>query len=172
MGDEVAITYDGQELRYCIEDVLPSSLKDDFDLRDEPKSLFQCDTNLVVPSRKWQSHLKPGQTYYIKVKSGESSSREEKRDTSLGDVVLNSLIASTAVYHITHDSDSNEKLQSYLMEQLENHELDVVIQSRHGKNHYLIAKDMNSKRIYIAFRGTKELSDWKFNLQVRCLLIN
>ena len=165
----MAISFDGLELQFSIDDVTPENLMYSFELTNEPKFLFQCTSNLVVPSRKWLSNLKPGCSYYIK-NSSSSEHLQRLKDDIFGELILHSLIASTAVYHINHLEGSDE-CKNYLQEQLENHNFEYVTQSRYGENTYILAKEMYKNRIYVAFSGTKELSDWKYNVQVLNLLL-
>ena len=165
--DEVVIICNEVEHRFDKEDVTPEILKECFGLNEEPKILLQESNSSVIYFKKWQSKLTPGFTYHIKSKDDGQSSSEHKQDDTIGELVLNALIASTAVYYISHELDDEEKCKKYLMEQLTNHNFEDVILSQNGESYYLIAKEADTNRIYIAFRGSKELSDWKYNLQVR-----
>lgn len=162
MDQTVTISCNNTKYQFEIEDVLPNLLKESFDLCDKPTTLFSTNNNQVVPSTKWQTKLIAGASYYIKNPKAEE--KEEKE--GLGEIILNSLVASTAVYHMSHTEDDVEKCRQYLIEQLDNHYFESVIQSKYGENVYLIAKEIDAERIYIAFRGTKELADWKKNIQV------
>ena len=161
----VAIECSGVEHQFAIEDITAELLMDSFELKIEPKALYQCPSNLVIPSKKWQSHLKPGCSYYIKNNCVTSEDKKLKDDESLGEIILHSLVASTAVYHINH-AKRNDECEIFLKEQLENHNFEYVIQSQYGENIYIMAKESNENRIYVSFCGTKDLSDWKYNVQV------
>ena len=165
--DEVAIICNEVEHRFYIEDVTPEILKDSFGLNEEPITLLPESNGPVIHFKKWQSKLIRGFTYYIIRKDDGQSSSEKKQDDSMGELVLNALIASTAVEYISHEPDDEEKCKKYLMEQLTNHNFKDIILSQNGESYYLIAKEADKNRIYIAFRGSKELSDWKYNFQVR-----
>ena len=165
--DAIMIICNEVEHRFDIEDVTPDILKDSFGLNEEPKTLLQKSNSSVIHFKKWQSKLIPGFTYHIIRKDDGQSRSEQEQDDCMGELFLNALIASTAVNYISHEPDDEEKCQKYLMEQLTNHNFKDIILSQNGKSYYLIVKEAGKNRIYIAFRGSKELSDWKYNLQVR-----
>ena len=135
--------------------------------------------NKMISYKHWRSTLKVGPIYRINEQSNtavtsvkddvdekEVAENATKMDKSLRDIVLHSLIASTAVYKMEHKDSDEKSLKHYMVEQMNNHFFDYIIPSKHGKNFYLIAKGTNVDRIYVAFRGSKDLLDWKYNLQV------
>ena len=183
---EIKIVYKGESYEVDIEDISPEDLQECFDLPKPPKFLLDENANTMISYKHWRSKLKVGSIYRIKepgnnavtsVKDGVDEEEEAKNatgmDESFRDIVLHSLIASTAVYKMEH-KDSDEKfLKHYMYEQMNNHFFDYIIPSKHGENFYLIAKETKVNRIYVAFRGSKDLLDWKYNLQVmfRCFII-
>lgn len=181
MGDEksIFVTYKGDNHQFFIEDIEPDFLQETFDLDEKPTSIFAVNSNLVIPLSKKHERLKPGESYYIKQKNKSARLENEDRNTNTryGEVIrgqdenevigLNALIASTAIYYPVNESNlpTGGNCSQYLHEQLTNHNFEYIVPNRFGENHFLIAKEIGIDRIYIAFRGTKDLNDWKFNLQ-------
>ena len=174
---EVKIAYDGYSYEVNIEDISPENLQESFNLASQPEYLIDNVAKKIISSKNWKSKLNVGSTYHIKgdtsVTSGNGNVDEEDRkkstsgiDDEFRGIVLHSLIASTAVYNIHHNDDDKKLIEQYLNEQMNNHFFDYVIPSKNGDNFFLIAKETNVNRIYVAFRGNKDLMDWKYNLQV------
>ena len=176
---EVKIVYKGESYEVDIEDISPEDLQECFDLPKPPKFLLDENANKMINYKHWRSKLKVGCRYRIKEKgiiSGTSGNDKvdgeevAKKTTGIDDsfwgIVLHSLIASTAVYKMEHKEDDEKFLKHYLYDQMENHYFEYIIPSKHGENFYLIAKEIDANRIYVAFRGSKDLLDWKYNLQV------
>lgn len=166
---EVKIVYKGESYEADIEDISPEDLQECFDLPKPPKFLLDETANKMISYRHWISKLKVGRIYRIKEQGNNEEEVAKKAtgiDDSFRDIVLHSLIASTAVYKMEHKDGDEKLLKHYMYEQMNNHFFDYIIPSKHGENFYLIAKETNVKRIYVAFRGSKDLLDWKYNLQV------
>ena len=155
-----------------IEDVTPENLQEFFALHIFPKVLYDGYSGRKIESGHWQSHLERGSLYYVyeeknlKEEDGVKKSYPET-DERFNEIVLNSLIASIAVYKLSHEINSEEDLMEYLYEQMTNHYFEYVIPTRHGDNFYLIAKEHRINRIYVAFRGGKDLLNCQYNLKVR-----
>ena len=177
---EIKILYKGKWYETEIEDISPEELQECFDLPKPPKFLLVESENKLVNSRHWRSKLKEGSICRIKegtnnvdssgevnIDTNESSKKATGFDNNFRKIVLHSLIASTAVYKMEHSEDDEKLLQQYLYEQIENHYFEYIIPSKHGVNFFLIAKEIDANRIYIAFRGSQDLVDWEHNLQVR-----
>ena len=174
---EVTIVYEGDSYEVNIEDISPEDLQDCFDLPSPPRYLIDDIAKKRISSKNWKSKLKVGSIYRIKgntsVTSGNGNVEKEdrkKNTTGIDDrfrgIVLHALIASTAVYKMEHKEDDKILIEQYLNEQMDNHFFDYVIPSKNGDNFCLIAKETAVNRIYVAFRGSKDLMDWKYNLQV------
>ena len=176
---EVKIVYKGESYEVDIEDISPEDLQECFGLPKVPKFLLDENANKMINCKYWRSKLKVGCIYRIKEQginsdtSGKNEVDEEEVaktttgiDDSFRDIVLHSLIASTAVYKMEHKEDDEKFLKQYMYDQMENHYFEYIIPSKHGENFYLIAKEVDANRIYVAFRGSKDLLDWKYNLQV------
>lgn len=181
---EIKIVYKGESYEVDIEDISPEDLQECFTLPKPPKFLLDEDASKMISHKHWRSKLKVGSIYRIKeqgvttVTSDKDSVDEEEMakkatgmDESFRDIVLHSLIASTAVYKMEHKDSDEKALKHYMYEQMNNHFFDYIIPSKHGENFYLIAKETNVNRIYVAFRGSKDLLDWKYNLQVMLCFI-
>lgn len=173
--NRVKIVYSGESYPVKINNISSEDLQECFDLPKPPKFLLNEETNEIIHSRDWEDMLKEGHTYHIKERGtncGIDNVDEKKSVPKNGIsnnfrvIVLHSLIASTAVYKIEHEEHDENSVKQYLYEQTENHFFEYIITSKHGENVYLIAKEKEANRIYIAFRGTKDLLDWKCNLQV------
>ena len=61
------------------------------------------------------------------------------------DVILNSLVASTAVYYNVDESEVQDggECEKYLLEQLNNHNFEYIVRNKYGSNNFLIAKVSN-----------------------------
>ena len=168
---EVRIVYKEESCTVDIEDISQEGLQECFNLPKPPIILVDEMTDKIFDFKYWRSKLKVGSTYRIKEKSKIDKEEVVKEDTGMDDtfrgIVLNSLIASKAVYKMAHEGNDEKLLKDYLYEQKENHYFDYIISSKHGENFYLIAKEIDEKRIYVAFRGSKDLLDWKYKLQVK-----
>ena len=167
---EVKIVYKGESCTVDIEDISQEGLQECFSLLKPPIILVD-ETDKIFDFKHWRSKLKVGSIYRIKEQSKTDKEEVVKEDIGMDDtlrgIVLNSLIASKAVYKMTHEEDDGKLLKDYLYEQKKNHYFDYIISSKHGKNFYLIAKEIDENRIYVAFRGSKDLLDWKCKLQVK-----
>ena len=176
---EVKIVYKGESYEVDSEDISPEHLQECFELSKASKFLLDKNANKMINGKYWRSKLKVGCIYRIKEQginsdiSGKNEVDEEevaktttRIDDSFRDIVLHSLIASTAVYKMEHKEDDEKFLKQYLYDQMENHYFEYIIPSKHGENFYLIAKEIDANRIYVAFRESKDLLDWKFNLQM------
>ena len=171
----VTIIYKEEILNLEIEDVTPENLQEFFALPILPEILFDKDSGKKIESMQWQSHLERDGLYYIYERNNfeeEDSVRKSypETDEQFNEIVLNSLIASMAVYKVSHENDSEEVLMGYLYEQMTNHYFEYVIPTRHGNNFYLIAKERIVNRFYVAFRGGKDLLNYQYNLKVRRLV--
>ena len=172
---KVKIAYNRQFYSAEIEHIYPEVLQECFSLQMKPKFLFDEKAHEIIDSKYWKDELKPGYKYHIKEQGnnfGRLNTNEEeaaKKNESVEDfrkIVLHSLIASSAVYKMEHKKDDEKLVKEYLYEQIENHFFEYIIPSKHGENFYMIAKENEKNRIYIAFRGSKDLIDWKHNLKV------
>ena len=162
--DIVFVTCNGVTHRFVIEDMEPDFLQATFELLEAPTTLFSVSSNLAIPLAKKTKRLTPGGSYYIKYKtkfdnfvetdSSDSISRERKsnnyphNDTEL---ILNSFIASTAIYH-RFDGDElpdSGECEKYLIEQLNNHNFDYIVRNRFGANQFLIAKVGSNHALYL-----------------------
>ena len=173
--NRVTITCSGESYPVKINNISSEDLQECFHLPKPPKFLLNEETNEIIHSRDWEEMLIEGRTYHIKEQGtnfGKDNVGEKKSVQKNGTsnnfrvTVLHSLIASTAVYKVEHEEHDEESVKQYLYEQAENHFFEYIIPSKHGKNIYLIAKEKEANRIYVAFRGTKGLLDWECNLQV------
>ena len=112
---EIKIVYKGESYEVHIKDILPEDLQECFDLPKPPKFLLDENANKMISYKHWRSKLKVGSIYRIKepgnnavtsVKDGVDEEEEAKNatgmDESFRDIVLHSLIASTAVYKMEH----------------------------------------------------------------------
>lgn len=176
---KIKIVYKKESYQVDIGNISPENLQECFDLQKPPKILLDENTNKMINYKHWRSKLKVGSTYRIKeqgnisVNPDKDHADEEKKakkttgmDENFRGIVLHSLIASTAVYKMEHKNGDEILIKQYMYEQINNHFFDYLIPSKHGKNFYLIAKETNVNRIYVAFRGSSDLLDWKYNLQV------
>ena len=172
---KVKIVYNRQSYSAKIDDISPDVLQECFSLQMKPKFLFDEKAHEIIDSKYWKDELKPGHIYRIKEQGNNFDTRNtneeeaaKKNETveDFDNIVLHSLIASSAVYKMEHKKDDETLVKEYLHEQIENHFFEYIIPSKHGENFYMIAKENEKKRIYIAFRGTKNLMDWKHNLKV------
>ena len=124
---EIKIVYKGESYEVDIEDISPEDLEECFTLPKPPKFLLDENANKMISQKHWRSKLKVGSIYRIKeqgntaVTSDKDSVDEEEMakkatgmDESFRDIVLHSLIASTAVYKMEH-KDSDEKVLKHYM---------------------------------------------------------
>ena len=100
MSGSISILCDEVEYNFNIDDVDPEFLQEACDLDEKPKILYESKNNSVIPSKKWQARLMDGHSYYIKKKGNKTTKQDDKTDEMMGELVLNSLIVSTAVYHL------------------------------------------------------------------------
>ena len=172
---KVTIVYKKQCDSVEIDDISPEDLQECFNLSKPPKFLLDEKGQEFIHSKYWKEELKAGCTYRVKEDGNplgkrnineEESAKKNEINGSVRDVLSHSLIASRAVYNMEHDEDDEKSIRKYLYEEYENHSFEYIIPSKHGKNFYLIAKEKKINRIYIAFRGNKDLLDCKYNLQV------
>ena len=155
--DSVFVTCNGETHKFVVEDLEPDFLKATFGLSEAPTTLFSLSSNLAIPIAKKARRLKRGESYYIKGKAKSFNVGFEECDSLatnkegagfLGDcnegILLNALIASTAIYYPTDDKCHGEggECEKYLTEQLDNHNLEYIVRNRFGANHYLLAKVM------------------------------
>ena len=170
---EVKIVYKEESCTVDIEDISQEGLQECFSLPKPPTILVDEMANQIFDYKYWRSKLQVGSSYRIKEQGKIDKVEVVKKNTGMDDtlrsIVLNSLIASTAVYKMEHEEEDEKLLKDYLYDQKRNHYFDYIISSKHGENFYLIAKEIDANRIYVAFRGTKDLLDWKYNLQVTLL---
>lgn len=175
---KVKIVHRGLFHQAEIKDISPESLQECFDLSELPRYLLDAQTNEIIHSKNWNSKLKASHMYRIKEdgyitgafkKINQQQVRKNITVEDLHSIVLQSLIASTAVYKLEHKEKDNKLLRTYLYEQFENHHFEYIIPSKHGEDFYLIAKEKGQSRLYVAFRGTKNLLELKYNFQVRFL---
>ena len=181
---EIKIVYKGESYETEIEDISPEDLQECFDLPKPPKFLLVENENKVVSSKHWKTKLRKGSICRIKEDTNtlytsaqcnmdikETATKFTEYDNSFRKVVLHSLIASNALIKLKHDENDEKSLKQYLHKQIENHNFEYIIRSKHGETFYLIAKELNVNRIYVAFRGREDLLDWKNSLQVRFFYI-
>lgn len=172
--NRVKIVYSGETYPVKINNISSEDLQECFDLPKPPKFLLNEETNEIIHSRDWEDMLKEGHTYHIKERGtnfGIDNVDEKKSVPKNGIsnnfrvIVLHSLIASTAVYKIEHEEHDENSVKQYLYEQTENHFFEYIITSKHGENFYLIAKEKEANRIYIAFEEPKTF--WTGNVTYR-----
>ena len=172
---KVKIAYKKQIYRVEIDDLSPEDLEECFDLSNPPTFLLDDKANEIIHAKYWRKELKAGRLYRIEEQCntfGKRNINEEEAfkkygiDASFRNVVEHSLIAITAGYNMEHNKGDEKSIKKYLYEENENHPFEYIIPSKHGENFYLIAKENKVNRIYIAFRGDKDLLDLKHNLQV------
>lgn len=165
---KIKIVYKQVTYPVKIDDVSPTDLQECFSLKIAPKFLYDEKADENIYFKYWKEELKTGSRYHLK---GRGIDEEESQKVSINDsFVLHSLIASSAVYMMEHKDVDEMLVRQYLYDQIENHCFEYIIQSKNGENVYLIAKEKEANRIYVAFRGTKDLLDWKYNLQVHFVL--
>ena len=172
---KVKIFYEKQEYAAELDEISPELLQEHFDLAGPPKYLLDEKKNEIINSKYWEDELKSGSIYRILKRGINLRGRDidEKKAANKSGInetfrgaVLHSLIASTAVYKMNHEESDEALVKEYLFEQIGDHLFKDIILSKHGENFYLLAREEEANRIYIAFRGRKGLLDRKFNLQV------
>lgn len=92
-------------------------MREYFNLSKLPKFLLDEETNKIIDSRYWKEELEAGSEYRI---------REQFLDDSYRGIVINSLIASAAVYKMEHTVLDEELVKQYLYAQIENHFLSIL----------------------------------------------
>ena len=176
---KIKILYKKESYQVEIGNISPENLQECFDLQKPPTILLDENKNKMINYKHWRSKLNVGSIYRIKeqgntsvnpVKDNVDEEKKAKKTTEMDEsfrgIVLHSLIASTAVYKMEHKNGDEKLIKQYMYEQMNNHFFDYIIPSKHGENFYLISKEANVNRIYVAFRGTSDLLDLKYKLQV------
>ena len=151
----VSITCNDETHKFAIEDIDPDILQQTFNLLEPPSIIFQTSSNLAIPIPKRVGRLQHGESYYIKAKPRNISTFTDESDafnrnpgnafhgdTHEEQIILNSLIASAAIYHSSDETEeeSGGKCGAYLTEQIDNHNFEYIVRSKFGENHYLIVK--------------------------------
>ena len=156
-GDVIFVTCNESTHRFFIEDVEPEFLQATFELMQPPMTLFSVTSNLAIPVAKKAERLKPGESYYIKSKTKRVDAQLDEYNTyskykdsikhpdGKDELVLNSLIASTAVYYNVDESEMRDggSCGKYLEEQLNNHNFEYIVRNKFGSTNFLIAKVYN-----------------------------
>ena len=176
---KVKIVHRGLFYQVEVKDISPEILQECFDLSELPRYLLDGQTNEIIHSKNWNSKLRANHVYHIKEDSynhgafkkiNQQHARKKIYFEDIHSIVLHSLIASTAVYKLEHKENDKKLVRTYLYQQFENHDFEYIIPSKHGENFFLIAKEKEQSRLYVAFRGTKDLLHLNYNLQVRFFL--
>ena len=159
----VFVTCSGNTHQFFIEDIEPEFLQATFELLEAPTTLFSVASNLAIPIAKKTERLKSGDSYYIKFKkkhveleecdSYTKYTQRIKYPEDEKEVILNSLVASTAIYYNVDESEMQNggECGKYLLEQLNNHNFEYIVRNKFGSSSFLIAKVCNR------LRETKEL---------------
>ena len=154
----VFVTYNGNTHQFFIDDIEPEFLQATFELLEAPTTLFSVASNLAIPIAKKRERLKSGDSYYIKFKKKQVNVRLDEFDSytkytnrikypeNETDIILNSLVASTAVYYNIDESEVQDggECGKYLQEQLNNHNFEYIVRNKYGSNNFLIAKVCNN----------------------------
>ena len=156
----VFVTCNGNTHQFFIDDIDPEFLKATFELLEAPTTLFSVASNLAIPIAKKTERLKSGDSYYIKFKKKQVNVELDECDSYTKytqrikypedekEVILNSLVASTAIYYNVDESDMQDggECGKYLLEQLNNHNFEYIVRNKFGSNNFLIAKVSNHLR--------------------------
>ena len=170
MSDEniVFVTCNGNTHQFLIEDIEPEVLQATFELLEAPSILFSEASNLAIPIAKKAERLKSGESYYIKFRKKhveldecDSYTRYKqhiKYPEDEKEIILNSLVASTAIYYKIDESElqNGGECGKYLLEQLNNHNFEYIVRNKFGSNSFLIAKVCNRFKGNQRFRAKLE----------------
>ena len=152
------------EHKVDVDDVNSEDLKELFGINFEVTKLLEVETQKTVLIKK-RNKIKDGHTYIIQQPSSIDS--QVSRNTNCLDtswirnnqeLIQNALVVSQAVYE-TSASD-------YLEMNLTNHYLKSVLRSENSDCHFLLAEEVETDRVYLAFRGTEDTKDVTEDLRI------
>ena len=152
------------EHKVDVDDVNSEDLKELFGINFEVTKLLEVETQKTVLIKK-RNKIKDGHTYIIQQPSSIDS--QVSRNTNCLDtswirnnqeLIQNALVVSQAVYE-TSASD-------YLEMNLTNHYLKSVLRSESSDCHFLLAEEIETDRVYLAFRGTEDTKDVTEDLRI------
>ena len=156
--DKVTILYNDFSYSVKICDISPKRFQESFELQKPPEFLLDKEINGIIDCIYWEQSLIGGYTYHIMHNTlCKRNADEEEPDKTIGiddsfmNIVLHSLIASTAVYKMEHLEGDKESIAYYFRTQIRSHSFEYIIPSKHGENFYLIVTEKGFNRIYIAF---------------------
>ena len=161
---EVTVKFGDLEHKVDVDDVNSEDLKELFGINFEVTKLLEVETQKTVLIKK-RNKIKDGHTYIIQQPSSIDS--QVSRNTNCLDtswirnnqeLIQNALVVSQAVYE-TSASD-------YLEMNLTNHYLKSVLRSESSDCHFLLAEEIETDRVYLAFRGTEDTKDVTEDLRI------
>ncbi|XP_075241655.1 uncharacterized protein LOC142336627 [Convolutriloba macropyga] len=164
MSDEVVVQFRGQTQTLDIDDLTSDDLKEHFGLEFEVKQLVEVSSGKSILLKKTEK-FKAGYTYEIREPPTSGGTKSEKQVKDLSNWLLknkntvqNALVASAATYQ--------ENPEIYLVNSIIDHNLKSLVVSACGDCSFLIAEELNSNSVYIAFRGTETINDVKEDLKI------
>ena len=156
----VKILYKTQFYLVEIDNISPEDLREYFNLSKLPKFLLDEETNKIIDSRYWKEELEAGSEYRI---------REQFLDDSYRGIVINSLIASAAVYKMEHTVLDEELVKQYLYAQIENHFLSILFRLNMEKISIWLPKKKKQTESMSLSKGAKTF--WNGSISYRSGLL-
>ena len=161
---EVTLRLGEVEHKVDVDDVNAEDIKELFGIDFEVKQLLEVETQKTILIRK-KEKIKTGHTYLViqPTPSPDPASRDKYSPEvswlrTNQEIVQNALVVSQAVYEIS--------AQEYLTMNLTNHHLRSVLRSENSDCHFLLAEEIDTDRVYLAFRGTEDTKDLTEDLRI------
>ena len=161
---EVTVRLGEVEHKVDVDDVNPEDIKELFGIDFEVKQLLEVETQKTILIRK-KEKIKTGHTYLVIQPAASSGlTRGDKYSPEVSwlrghqEIIQNALVVSQAVYEIS--------ASDYLLINLTNHHLRSVLRSENSDCHFLLAEEINTDRVYLAFRGTEDTRDLTEDLRI------
>ncbi|XP_065648208.1 uncharacterized protein LOC101241641 isoform X3 [Hydra vulgaris] len=155
--DRISVWFENEVSQFKIEDLNPDTIAETLGLDFKPTTLIHKVTKNVIKLSKIEE-FKVGQQYEIKSRINSTKSEDLllwDKD-SFKHILQNTVILSKSAYCLT-----DEECKSFLKMNMTKHYVESIFKSQDDSCPFIVAEELISNRVYISFRGSQSISDWK-----------
>nr|XP_047128036.1 uncharacterized protein LOC101241641 isoform X2 [Hydra vulgaris] len=155
--DRISVWFENEVSHFKIEDLNPDTIAETIGLDFKPTTLIHKVTKNVIKLSKIDE-FKVGQQYKIKSRINSTKSKDLLLwdSDSFKHILQNTVILSKSAYCLT-----DEECKSFLKMNMTKHYVENIFRSQDDSCPFIVAEELISNRVYISFRGSQSISDWK-----------